>query len=484
MGTWQSCVEANMGQARRLAGVALFTLTAACLSGAVPAPARAEEEALGWKVNGAVDVGGMYRFGTNLGSPKLNNYRDMDNGFLGELELKGEKKDSPYFFELYAKNPATDDQRYEGAFGRYGMFRLDLEWDRTPVVLSNSGQTIYQLNGDTSNLPPAQWAGIVATYNAALAPLTLPLTPVVAGRVAAIQNTVNGLLRPVSLGYNTDVARAGFKYTPTENLRFDLEYSNIRREGRRAIGSVIGSPGGSVNELAIPIENYTNEVKFGAEYARQDWGFQFNYTGSFFDNNFKGYSWDNPVANTNTATATASDRISAAPDNSANTFSLTGTASLPLRSRINGTFAYTMLRQNQTFNQNTLNPALTQRNFDDAGSSSADAQANLIMGNVVLTSRPLDSVTATARYRYFDYQNETPAHTFSFMYPTGQGPAPESDQTGKERYTKQNAGIDLGWRPVRWCPSRAGMSTNTGTEETTKINPSRTARTSASSRWM
>jgi MtrB/PioB family decaheme-associated outer membrane protein len=436
-----------MGRARGWAGVALAGLAAACLI-TVATPGRAEQEVGDWRVEGSVEAGGMGRSG-NTGSAMFNKYRDMDNGFLGELEMSGEKKDAPYFFDLRVKNPSRDDQLYEGVFGQYGLFKVDLEWDRTPHVISNNAQTIWQLNGDKFQLPASQRAAIAATF---------AVTGTPAAR-AAIQNTVQGLLRPVDLGFNTDTGRAGLKLTPTEDLRFNLEYLNIHREGKRPIGmQMTGSTSGPVNELAVPVDNMTHEIKFGAEYAKAKWGLQFNYTGSFFSNNFSGFTVDNPLTAVSTPGVSASDRFSVAPDNNAHTFSLTGTSALPLRTRINGTFAYTMLRQNQTFEYNTGNTAIgVRRNIDDFGSNSADAQANLILGNILLTSRPIDNVTVTTRYRFFDYQNDMPFHQFTNDVFNGGGTTPATSTSKRERYTKQNAGIDLGYRPFRMIALKAGF---------------------------
>jgi len=473
-----------MRRAWRWGVVALAGLVVACLAMEVPGPAQAAQDALDWKVSGDVEVGGMYGFGERSSS-RFNNYRDMDNGFLGEVNLQGEKKDwdVPLFFEIGIKNPARDDQRYEGAFGWYGLFKLDLSWDRTPVDLSNSAQTIWQQNDDGSfRLPSTLRSTIATTFT------TAPTSP--AGR-AAISGTINGLLRPVELGYNTDVGKAGVKFTPLEGMRFDVEYMNIRREGKRPIGAqMAGSTAGPIHELAIPIENYTQEVKVGMEYARPTWGLQFNYTGSLFYNEFSGYTWDNPNVATSTAAANASDRVSAAPKNFANTFSLTGTAALPLQTRVNGTFAYTMLRQDQAFEFNTQNPNLAQSNTDDAGNSHPDAKANLVLGNIVLTSRPIKSVTATARYRYFEYQNDTPEHLFTNAYVSG-GTTPTLSKSLNERYTKQNVGIDLAWRPIsmlnlkggyeylHWSRAGYGDINDAGTTQTNFSNHDNIAKFSA-----
>lgn len=437
-----------MRRARRWRAVAPAGLVAACLTMAVPGPARAAQDVLDWRLRGDVEIGGMYGWGERS-SARFNNYRDMDNGFLGEVNLRGEKQDwnVPLFFEIGVKNPARDDQMYEGAFGWYGQFKLDLSWDRTPVVLSNSAQTIWQQNGDNLLLPASMRSAIATTFT------TAPTSP--AGR-AAISQTIDGLLRPVSLGYNTDVGKAGLKLTPFEGFRVDVDYMNIRREGKRPIGAqMAGSTAGPIQELAIPIENYTHELKVGMEYARPTWGLQFNYTGSLFENEFTGYTWDNPVVATSTAAANASDRVSAAPKNFANTFSLTGTAALPLQSRINGTFAYTMLRQDQEFQPNTLNPNLTPSNTDDAGNSRPDAKANLVLANLTATSRPIKSVAITARYRYFEYQNDTPTHDFTNAFVSG-GTTSTPSVSLNERYTKQNAGMDLTWRPIRMLALKGG----------------------------
>ena len=440
-----------MGRVGRWARAALSGLFAAscCLGISDPAlAADAGSEVGGWRVGGAIEAGGMGVTGEH-GSSKFNQYRDMDSGFLGELSLKGEKKDSPYYFDLGVKNPGIDDQAYEGALGRFGLFHLEFDWNRTPHILSNSASTIYEMNGGAFVLPASQRAAIQAAFTTG--PTTL------AGR-NNIARTIDQLSRPVDLGFNTDVGKIGFKLTPVEGLRFDLEYSNIRREGKRPIGvQLAGSTSGPVHELAVPVENNTNEIKFGMEYAQSSWGVNFGYTGSFFRNGFSAFDWDNPNLATSTGAANASDRFSVAPDNYAHAFNLTGTAALPLRSRINGTFAYTMLRQDQDFEYSTANPLLAGRtNTDDAGRRSADARANLVLANVVLTSRPITSLTSTVRFRYFEYQNDTPQHVFTNTVFTGGGATATSGESKNERYTKMNTGLDLGWRPFRKLSLKAG----------------------------
>ena len=483
-----------MRHARTWTRVALSGLIASALWLMAPGPARAADEApeiLDWKVTGAVEAGGMISAGERSSS-KFNEYRDMDNGFIGRLSLTGEKRDQPYFFRFRAINPARDDQGYDGALGQYGLFRLDLGFDRIPHVLSNTARTIYQLNdGGVFTLPPTLRPAIAADTNAGpcgtLIRWNCPVEYGASSPAIGVaqrnftRDTINGLLRPVDLSFNTDVARADLRLSPTEDWRFDVGYSNIRRQGFRPAGVVIGSPGGSITELAIPIENFTHEVKVGAEYTRPTWGVQLNYLGSIFRNEFTGYTWDNPgyfgatdspdFAGAARAVRVNQGQVSALPDNLAHTFSGTGTVALPWRTRVSGTFAYTLLRQDEPFLLNTVNRAIPQTNRDDSGTSSPDAKRDIILGNIQATSRPLTNVSATARYRYFEYENKDRERTFSGSTPEGLAAAVE--ETTRPSFRKQNAGLDLGWRPSLPLSLKAGYEYehwNRGDREVTSTN--------------
>jgi MtrB/PioB family decaheme-associated outer membrane protein len=377
---------------------------------------------------------------------------------------------------LRATNPARDDQGYEAAVGQYGWTRLDLGWDRIPHVLSHTARTIFQLNeGGLFSLPPTLRPSIAADTNAAACGALIRWNcPVEYGRgspaIAApqrnfIRDTISGLLRPVDLEFDTDVARADLKLTPTDDWRFDVGYSNIRRQRFRPAGTVIGSPGGAVTELAIPIENYTHEVKVGAEFKQPTWGVQFGYTGSIFRNEFTSYTWDNPgyfgatdsadfVAAAGRAVRVNQGQFAAPPDSFAHTFTGTGTLALPLRTRLSGTVAYSLLRQDETFLLNTVNRAIPQTNRDDAGASSPDAKHDIVLANFLATSRPIQDVTATARYRYFKHENKNPRRTFSTSVPEGLGV--QTHTTLQEGFRKQNAGLDLGWRVIRELSLKGG----------------------------
>jgi MtrB/PioB family decaheme-associated outer membrane protein len=209
-----------------------------------------------------------------------------------------------------------------------------------------------------------------------------------------------------------------------------------------------------LSELAIPLEQMTNEAKLRAEYATQAFAVQAGYTASIFSDEFRSYTWDNPVEATGVRSR---GLVSAPPDNTAHTFDLTGRGSLPFwRTTVSGAFSYTMQRQDETFvnNVGASGVGVTPTNVDTSGNTSPNAKADLVLGNFRVSSRPLSNVTTTAFYRYFARQNDSDSHTFAETYPNNTNAGAES--TVAERFTKQNGGLDIGWRALRPLALKAG----------------------------
>ena len=115
-----------------------------------------------------------------------------------------------------------------------------------------------------------------------------------------------------------------------------------------------------------------------------------------------------------------------------------------------------MLRQDETFLTNVAAGSPGATNTDNAGNTSPDAKSNLVSGNILITSRPINSVTATARYRYFEYQNDLPTHAFTNTVAQNGNVTTGTFTTTANNYTKQNAGMDIGWRPLRQVSFKAG----------------------------
>ncbi|MFC1657146.1 MtrB/PioB family outer membrane beta-barrel protein [Candidatus Moduliflexota bacterium] len=107
----------------------VFTL---CL---VPSAILAGED-----VSGSVTVGvmGVDQDGE---SAKFDEYRDMDDGTYGNVELRAFR--GRYYLDLEALSIGRDDQSYLLKGGRFGKFKYSLFYDETPHNLSDGSRTFY-----------------------------------------------------------------------------------------------------------------------------------------------------------------------------------------------------------------------------------------------------------------------------------------------------------------------------------------------------
>ncbi len=125
--------------------------------------------------------------------------------------------------------------------------------------------------------------------------------------------------------------------------------------------------------------------------------------------------------------------------------------------RLSAGAAYSMWRQDETFLPYGTVP-VAAGNTTDAGASSPDAKIDVTTVHANLTTRPLRNVTATARYKYFELNNDTHEHSFTNVLSGGGDTAPATGTHTSEPldFRKQNAGADISWRIIRQLTAKAG----------------------------
>ena len=434
---------------RRRAGMSGGAWLILWLSGVTSGTVWAETDRLPFKLEGEIEVGGQTISG-NTGSPTLFEYRDLfGKPTIPNLLLKAEDKLGTRFLELGGTNMTRTDGYYFLSGGLYNAFRFDFDYNRQPHIIGLNRATIFtDVGGGTFVLPPPLQCNRVAAFNAA---------PPVPGDIAS---AVDCLLQPTPLEQQTDTAGIGFRYLPAPDLELKLTGSRMNKEGTRPIGGVIGSPGSNVTEKAAPRDEQIYEVGTGAEYTKDWYQVRLNYTASIFENSIRQTEWDNPCGTmtpppaTNCGNASGIGRLAMLPDNYAHTFSGAGGASLPWwHTRLSGSVSYSLWRQNQTFLPVST---LETRNFSDAGATSPDAKMNVLLTNLYLTSRPLRDVTATARYRYYHLDNDTPVQTFTGVLRPGDTDPAQTKSNLPISFRKQNVSADVAWRLSSKLTAKAG----------------------------
>jgi MtrB/PioB family decaheme-associated outer membrane protein len=416
-----------------------------------PLTMKTPQETLSSTIHGDIEVGGQTLSG-NTSSPTLREYRDLDGKpTIPHLRLQTEDKLGSRYFELGGTDMTRTDAFYYLRAGAYNTLQFDFEFDRLPHTIAINPTTIYTEAGSGKFvLPPGP--PTAASFNAVAG------VPTQVQR-DAVEAAVNGLLHGTELGFQTDTARAGLRYLPRPELELKANYSRIDKDGRVPFGTVIGTPGSGVVELAAPRKERNHELTAGAEYGGDWYQLRLNYAASLYENDVQRVEWDGVCGTGACGNTSALGRTATAPDNHAHTFSGAGGISLPWwRTRLTAATSVSLWRQNETFLPVTT---LSSRNFSDAGATSPDAKMNVFLANVGVSTRPLRDVTAGARYRYYELDNETPVHQFTNVLNPGDltpvpGAANASRQNVPIGFRKQNASTDIAWRIAPQITAKVG----------------------------
>jgi len=407
------------------------------------------KETLPFRVEGEVEAG-LQTLSGNTGSPTLFMYRDLSGKpTIPNLRLHAEDSLGTRFLEFGGRNMTRTDGSFFLSAGQYNAIQFDFGYDRVPHVIGLNNTTIYgDEGGGTFTLPGGPLAPVTeGAFNA------VPGTTV--DQRNAISSSVNNLLQPTRLGFQTDTARMGIHYLFSPNLTLTANYSRREKSGTRPFGSVIGGPGGSVTEFAAPRDERIHETGASAEYVKDWYQFRINYTASLFENNISQAEWDNVCGDGATCgNVSGFGRAAMMPNNLAHTFSGAGGASLPWwYTRFTGSVSYSLWRQDQTFLPVST---LSARNFSDAGATSPNAAMNVLQTTFGLTSRPITDVTLAARYRYYHLDNNTPTQTFSDVLLPGDTGTGQTSSTMPISFRKQNISTDAAWRITKYLTLKAG----------------------------
>jgi MtrB/PioB family decaheme-associated outer membrane protein len=413
---------------------------------ATPSPAQID---LGdYTVSGSIEAGGMpsHRSGN---TSKLEEYRDLPETLVvPQLELFIDSKKKDFYLEFDSIKTGRDDQSYRMRAGRYGLLDVEFVWDQIP----------HLFNVDNARTP----------FNMHDGSYTLSSKP--GGTNGAdMRDWVNAEARPVDLKLYNGLARFNVKYTPTPGWTFSGSYGSQNTAGKRAFGTYFGPSPGSYNitELAEPIDYQTHNIELGGEYAGQGWSLGLKYNGSLFHNNTSTLTWDNPLNisgvggacvdsatyNQNTGTGPCRGRLDLYPSNQAHTFTLTGTASLPMKTNFIGAASYGWRLQNDPFLPFTINSAVTQPAISRR---SLDGDVRPTMINASFINNYFKDVGLKATYRYYDFDNRSKR----VLLPDGIIVNDQGAASGDElksfpyAYAKQNINFDASYNFTRWLTAR------------------------------
>ena len=423
---------------RRAAGFLLagFVISLAGSGGA------GAEDILGLNWSGDLELGGRVFIERPPAQDraKFEEYRDLPESAFGPyLRLRGDSKDDFYTVEIFGENIGQDDQKFQLSSYGVGRFNFLFLWDQIPHIFCTNCRTLYVENPQATFSLPTPRPSPLSVWNSA------PLID--------------------EVGFRTDVAAVAVGFTPTPAWDIGLGGSAMFKHGDRPSGLLFGTPGNNAAEVAAPVEETTYGAHFNLGFAGKGYQLQFGYDFSLYNNEIDALRVDNPCFGLTAALpagcgtsgtvppAPATGQGALTPDNIAHTFTLAGGVNLPLNTRLTGSFSYSLRFQDQAFLPFTINPTLAanpaivtaQANLP----GSLDGQVNILRFNLTATSRLTEDLTATGRFRVYDYDDNSSEIPFTAYVEddrqvvSGADLPIRAELARRYPYTKYDAGGDL-----------------------------------------
>jgi MtrB/PioB family decaheme-associated outer membrane protein len=350
---------------------------------ALQAPPAATD--VGTSTSGSFDFGG--RGTTYTGDPaRYNEFRDMSNGlFLDNFGTAIQK--SGWFMDVNGNNAGRKDALYAGEAVRPGRVKMWGSFSQVPWLMSDTTKTIYQGVGTGT--------------------LTIPNYVQSLLQASASQiGTVAASATPFDLSSGRKYSTGGLQLTPNIDTTVTVDVNHMDRTGE-IVGA--GSFGFSAaDELPIPVNQHQTDADVGVERTVGAWLFRVGYTSSWFRNDNQSLSWDNPYQLTNTKTLPAVGQMALSPDSFMQTVNGSASIKLPMHTRLTGTLSFGSLTDNTTLLPETTNTALPTYGLNR---TTSEGDGRTTSGNFIFTSRPIRALDLDMRYRYYDYDDETPVAT-------------------------------------------------------------------------
>jgi MtrB/PioB family decaheme-associated outer membrane protein len=278
-----------------------------------------------------------------------------------------------------ADNLGYRDQRYFGTYERIGKFGVSGLWDQIPQFYSVDTRTPFVSAGEA----------VLVLDDAAQRAANLNVYPPISPQF--------------DLRERRDIGDFHVVATPTTSLDVTGNFKTTKHSGELPWGADFGFS--NDNEVALPYNSRTNDFDMGASWTNAKSMIRAGYSGSWFNNIDDTLTWDNPLVLNDSTTAPGHGRTALWPSNSLQTLSTAGYAKLAQRTQVSGSLAFGWWNNDEALLPFTVNTALPQLALPRA---TAEASAHTVATNVNLVSRPRNDWRFGARFRRYDYNNDTP----------------------------------------------------------------------------
>lgn len=245
-----------------------------------PTPPHADEHG-DWQYYGVLQIGFLGTGGDDRNA-LWNRYVDWDSGLiLGLLDMSSERPADGTYANVRASRLSDDDQYYQAVFGRAGSYKIQAFIRDLPNMLSANARPLW--NGVGSNnltLPSGLVAGGSTNAEVAAAAAATP------ERTLSVKRSKQGL------GYSTFLTPQWSAYVNVA----DEERKGVRPYGGPFFFAFAFPHDGGVLETPKPIDDSTISINGGVRYAGSEWRMDLGYSGSFYRDANRAYTFQTPFA--------------------------------------------------------------------------------------------------------------------------------------------------------------------------------------------
>ena len=393
-----------------------------------------------------------------LDKGKFEQYQSIQGGpLLERLKLAYVPSDSFGIYQFTYRRPGDRDQSAWFQAKRPGSYDFQIQWERLQHTYSTDARSPGLENSPLGfNTLPTPRPDSTAWRNA----------PYI------------GDIRTV-----WDPMKATLGLTPSVNVDVLAEYLRTTKLGGIPNSISFNGSSGPQREFVSPVNQTTSEFRLSHSFNSpalthpegyspiKSYQFTVAYEYSRFQNALTSVMVDNPMQAVNSSTlGAATSRLSLAPNNSAHSASFVGAVALPWGSRLTGSVATSWQYQNDAFlpqtNNDSLKALTTYSTVATLARPSLEGKVITSTMNVTLSSHPVAGLTLAARYRSFDYKNETAMFHINAMVVSDRSIAlADSLYTESSPFTTQTSDISAAYELTKALAMQIGLGTENWTRE-------------------
>jgi MtrB/PioB family decaheme-associated outer membrane protein len=382
---------------------------------------------------------GIFDFGyrgtsTDGDAARYERFRDLRSGATTFFEMG--KTTNRYQLTALAANVGYHDQRYELGYTN-AKSSFSFLWDSIPTNFSyltstpwtHAGNGVLTLDDNAQKAVEAKTA--VGVPCAPGAPPAACANPAAAALALANRSIYVGLAKPFDMQMRRDAAGVEFTHALNQALGLNLGFTSTKKSGTQPWAASFAF--NNYNEVALPLDNRTNDVNAGMEWANKKGMIRVSYEGSNFNNNIQSLTWDNPIRFTDfnngllpplgpydpsgysNGNGPARGQMALAPSNTMYAFGVTGLYKMPGHTSVNGIVRMIDMSSNEALLPWSTNSSINTPSVIAAfphlahlPRDTAEAKVKGLNAMFNLNSRPTKMLALQARYRYNKHDNQTP----------------------------------------------------------------------------